>query len=271
TLQSRPPDQVSGAEVSCQGGELRAVLPWNGAAGTRVEGRHLFYNTPARRKFLRSAATEMGHVSQAFLRLALAPAGKPWTLRHTGRVVRDVRASMGLLDRIGLFCGTEVGGALYRVEAAAGDVRLEGYAADPSCDRGGTQLQYLFVNGRWVRDRGLFQAVQEAYRGLLLTGRYPVAFLFLRLPPEEVDVNAHPAKSEVRFRDRDGLHRLVLGAVRERLRQADLTARVRINGGKVYQPVAGANAGSAAGVAAPAPTAAAGPPPPPAAAPATPT
>jgi DNA mismatch repair protein MutL len=99
--------------------------------------------------------------------------------------------------------------------------------------------------------------VQEAYLGLLVTGRYPVAFLFLQLPPEEVDVNAHPAKSEVRFCDRDALYRLVLGAVRERLREADLTARVRLNGGKVYQPIAQANAGTPTGDTTPARTAAA--------------
>src|SRR5205814_4971135 len=104
-------------------------------------------------------------------------------------------------DRIGLFFGAELANSLYMVQAEQEAVTLGGYIGDPSCDRGNSQLQYLFLNGRWVRDRGLFQAVQEAYRGLLMVGRYPVAFLFLELPLAQVDVNVHPTKAEVRFRD----------------------------------------------------------------------
>jgi DNA mismatch repair protein MutL len=235
-LQSRPPDQAAGAAVTCHGGRLSPVVPWGGSAGTRVEVRHLFYNVPARRKFLKRADTEMGHVSEVFTRLALAELGTHWTLRHDGRPVYDVPASLGLLDRVGLFCGAEVRNSLYLLEAAAGPVTLAGYVGDPSCDRGGSELQYLFVNGRWVRDRGLFQAVRDAYRGLLLTGRHPVAFLFLEVPPERVDVNVHPAKAEVRFRDPEGLYRFAQEAVRDRLRAADLTARLRLDTKKQYVP-----------------------------------
>jgi hypothetical protein len=99
--------------------------------------------------------------------------------------------------------------------------------ADPACDRGNAGLQYLFVNGRWVRDRGLAQALQEAYRGLLLTGRHPVASLFVELPPEDVDVNVHPTKAEVRFRDPQAVQQLVREAVHDRLRAEELTARRR--------------------------------------------
>jgi DNA mismatch repair protein MutL len=183
TLQSRPAGQPCGAEVTCHGGNLGEVVPWNGSPGTRVEVRHLFFSTPARRKFLKSPATEMGHVAEAFTRLALAFPGLHLTLRHNGRLVHEVPGPLGLLDRIGVFFGDEVRNSLYQVEANEGPISLGGYVADPSCDRGGTQLQYLFVNGRWVRDRGLFQAVQDAYRGLLMAGRHPVAFLTLELPP----------------------------------------------------------------------------------------
>jgi DNA mismatch repair protein MutL len=132
---------------------------------------------------------------------------------------------MGFLDRVGLFFGTGVANALYAFQQERGGVTAAGYAGDPSLDRPGPSLQYLFVNGRWVRDRGLFQAVQEAYKGLVMAGRYPAAFVFLDLPAGEVDVNAHPAKAEVRFRDRGAVYGLVRGAVRARLDQADLTAR----------------------------------------------
>jgi DNA mismatch repair protein MutL len=126
-LQSRPAGQASGAEVSSHGGELSAVVPWGGAPGTRVEVRHLFYNTPARRKFLKGAAAEMGHVAEAFTRLALAHLGTHWALRHNGKLVYEVPASAGLLDRVGLFFGEEVRDSLYMVQAQEGPLTLGGY------------------------------------------------------------------------------------------------------------------------------------------------
>jgi DNA mismatch repair protein MutL len=237
SLQSRPRELASGAQITCHGGELGPVRPWNGSPGTRVEVRHLFYNTPVRRKFLKSPATEMGHISEAFTRLALAHArrteagaeapGLHLTLRHNGRAVYDAPASATLADRIGLFFGPEVRAALYEVEARQGPATLRGFVADPACERGTARMQYLFVNGRWVRDRSLGHALQEAYRGLLMTGRYAVAFLFLDLPPEQVDVNVHPTKSEVRFREPQALHHLVFAAVGERLRRENLTPRLQ--------------------------------------------
>jgi DNA mismatch repair protein MutL len=227
TLQSRAAGAACGAEVACRGGTLSAVRPWNGAPGTRVEVRHLFYNTPVRRKFLRSAGTEMGHVSEAVTRLALAFPAVTWTLTHNGRSVFEVPVSAGLAERIGLFFGREVRDKLIPIEARQGEVRLFGFIADPACDRGNPRTQYLFVNSRWVRDRALSHALHEAYRGLLMVGRYCVAFLFLELPPDQVDVNVHPTKSEVRFRDSQPLYHLVLATVREALRRADLTATLQ--------------------------------------------
>ncbi len=224
TLQSRPTGETTGAEITCHGGQLGPVRPWNGAAGTRVEVRHLFFNTPVRRKFLRSPATELGHVSEAVTRLALAFPTLQINLVHNDRSVFEIPGSAGLLERLGLFFGHDVTDKLLPLEASAGPARLSGYLADPACDRGNPRMQYLFVNGRCVRDRALGHALQEAYRGLIMTGRYCVAFLFLELPPDHVDVNVHPAKAEVRFRDAQALYHLVLTAVRERLRAADLTA-----------------------------------------------
>jgi DNA mismatch repair protein MutL len=238
SLQSRPADQASGAAITCHGGQLSAVTPWNGSPGTRIEVRHLFYNTPVRDKFLKSVITEMSHVTEMFTRLALAQLGVHFTLRHNGRLLYDVPSSVGLLDRIGLFFGSELRNALYLLEAQADSVALGGYVGDPSCDRGDSSTQYLFLNGRWVRDRALFQAVQEAYRGLLMAGRYPVAFLFLEVPPDQVDVNVHPTKAEVRFRNQDALYQLVQRAVRERLQAADLTARMQLKTRKERLPSA---------------------------------
>jgi DNA mismatch repair protein MutL len=228
TLQSRPGDQSSGHEVSCHGGQLFPVRAWNGSAGTRIEVRHLFFNTPVRRKFLRTPGTEMGHVCEVFTRLALSHPTLQLALRHNGKQVYEIPASAGLLERIGLFFGKEVRDQLYPLEAHQGAVTLRAYLADPACERGNAKMQYLFVNGRWIRDRSLGHALQEGYRGLLMTGRYAVAFLFLELPPDQVDVNVHPTKSEVRFRDGQALYHLVFAAIRDRLRSVDLTARLRV-------------------------------------------
>jgi DNA mismatch repair protein MutL len=227
TLQSRPGDQPCGAEISCHGGQLSSVRPWNGSPGTRLEVRHLFFNTPVRRKFLRTTSTEMGHISEAFTRIALSHAELNLTLRHNDKDVYQISRSASLLDRLGLFFGAELRDQLYHVEAQQGPVRLHGYIGDPSCERGTAKMQYLFVNGRWIRDRSLGHALQEAYRGLLMSGRYAVAFLFLDVPADQIDVNVHPTKVEVRFRDSQALYHLLFGAVRDRMRAQNLTARLQ--------------------------------------------
>jgi DNA mismatch repair protein MutL len=227
TLQSRPTGDDVGAEISCRGGELSDVRAWNGSPGTRIEVRHLFYNTPVRRKFLRTPGTEMGHICEIFTRIALAKPGLHLTLRHNNKEVYEVSANTGLLDRIGLFFGPEVKDQLYPIDAFQGPAHMYGYVADPACERGNAKMQYLFLSGRWIRDRSLGHALQEAYRGLLMTGRYATAFLFLDLPADHVDVNVHPTKSEVRFRDGSALYSFVLGTIRNRLSAENLTARLR--------------------------------------------
>jgi DNA mismatch repair protein MutL len=204
------------------------VRDWNGSAGTRVEVRHLFFNTPVRRKFLRTVSTEMGHLSEAFTRLTLAQPHLHLTLRHNDKLVYDVPPTTNLLDRVSLFFGRELREQLYPIDVKQGAVRLFGYLADPGYERGNARMQYFFVNDRWIRDRTLGHALQEAYRGLLMTGRYAVAFLFLSMPTDHVDVNVHPTKAEVRFRDSGALYRLVHESVRQRLSDENLTARLHV-------------------------------------------
>ena len=227
TLQSRPAALDSGCELHCDGGALGVVKPWNGAPGTRIDVRHLFYNTPVRRKFLKAPGTELGHVSEAVTRLALAYPNLHLSLKHNGKSVYDVPATSTLEERIGLFFGADLPSALYEVNAERGPVRLHGYIADPAQDRGNARMQYLFLNGRWIRDRSLGYALQEAYRGLLMVGRYAVTFLFLELPPDQVDVNVHPTKAEVRFRDSSALFHLVLSTIRARLNEANLVPKLQ--------------------------------------------
>jgi DNA mismatch repair protein MutL len=227
TLQSRPPDAQRGAEIQCIGGEFSAVRPWGGAMGTRLEVRNLFFNIPVRKKFLKSVATELGHVCETVTRLALANPGLHMVLRHNGKMVYEIPATTTLLDRIGLFFGAEVRDALYALDGPPGPNRLTGYIADPKCDRGNAKLQYLFVNGRWFRDRSLSHAFQEAYRNLIMVGRYPVGFLFLTVPPDQIDVNVHPTKSEVRFRENSVLYSLVRATVKARLLGENLVPELR--------------------------------------------
>lgn len=227
TLQSLAEGEEVGAEISCEGGELAPVRVWNGSAGTRIQVRQLFYNTPVRRKFLRQPGTEMGHICEIFTRIALARPGLHLTLTHNGKEVYEVSAGTSLLDRIGLFFSQEVKEQLYAIDARHGPAHLFGFVADPACERGNAKMQYLFLNGRWIRDRSLGHALQEAYRGLLMTGRYATAFLFLELPADQVDVNVHPTKAEVRFRDGGALYSFVLATIRNRLGEENLTARLR--------------------------------------------
>ena len=222
TIQSRARGFDEGAELRCEGGELSAVKPWGGAVGTRIEVRHLFFNTPVRKKFLKTVATELRTASEMVTKLALSHPSVGFSLRHNGRTVVEVPGNATLADRIELFFGGDIRKALLEVNTGPGLTRLTGFICDPAVDRGNAQLQYLFVNGRWFRDRSLGHAFQEAYRGLLMSGRYAVGFLFIVLPPDAVDVNVHPTKSEVRFRDNAAMYSLIRGAVKQRLLKENL-------------------------------------------------
>jgi DNA mismatch repair protein MutL len=241
TVQSRLAGRTDGCEILCDGGVLSPVRPWNGAPGTRVEVRHLFFNTPVRKKFLRTMSTELGHVVETVTKLALANPGLHVVLRHNGRLVHEIPADAGLLDRIGMFFGKDIRDALIDVKSDHGPVVLTGFVADPVCDRGNAKLQYLFINGRCVRDRSLGHALQEAFRGLLMTGRYAVGFLFLRLPADQVDVNVHPTKSEVRFRDSQALYHLVRACVKRSLTAKNLIPRLQAPEPSWDRPVEAAN------------------------------
>ncbi len=225
-LRSRTPDAEAGAELEVIGGEQGALTPCGAAPGTTIEVRNLFFNTPVRRKFLRATQTEMGHATEAFTRLALAYPQVHFTLRHGGKVVYDLPATDALTTRVASFFGEELARELLWVESNDGAVRLFGYVARPSQSRGNPRMQYLFLNGRAIRDRALGHALGEAYRGLLLTGRYPICFLQIVMPPEEVDVNVHPTKLEVRFQDGGRLYSQLLGTLRTKFLTVDLTSKL---------------------------------------------
>lgn len=229
-LRSRTPSSPSGAELEATGGVLGVPAPCGCPVGTAIEVHNLFFNTPVRRKFLRTTATEFGHVSEAFTRIALAAPQVHFTLRHNDKPVFELAASDGWLERIALFYGRELADNLIWVESVQDDVTLSGYVAHPSQSRSHNRMQYLFLNGRHIRDRALQHALTEAYRGLLMVGRQPIAFLAMKMPPDLVDVNVHPTKLEVRFQDSGRLYSQLLAALRGRFLTTDLNTRVHTAG-----------------------------------------
>jgi DNA mismatch repair protein MutL len=216
TIASRTAASPHGYAIRAEGAWIGEATPTARARGTTVSAEDLYFNTPARRKFLRSEATEFGHCEQAFRRVALARPETGFTLRHNGRTSARLPAQP-LGDRAAALFGREFLRASLPVEAQAGALRLYGLAGAPAAARSRADAQFFFVNGRFVRDRVLAHAAREAYAELLHGARQPAYVLHLEIDPRRVDVNVHPAKSEVRFRDSQAVHRFVLGALRRAL------------------------------------------------------
>jgi DNA mismatch repair protein MutL len=224
-IRSRTAEADCGAELEVTGGAAQPVSPVGCPCGTSIEVRNLFFNTPVRHKFLRSAQTEMGHSIEAVTRLALAHPAIHFTLSHNGRIVNDLPPVEDVRARIAAFFGDELAAGLIEIHSESGGVTLSGYVANPMYSRATGRMQYLFLNGRAIRDRALQHALCEAYRGLMLTGRQPICFLRLQMPAELVDVNVHPTKQEVRFQDSGRLYSQLLGTLRTKFLTTDLTAR----------------------------------------------
>ena len=225
-LVTRTADAPEATEASVQGGQAAPPRPASGPVGTTVEVRNLFRYVPARRKFLKTDATEMGHITEQVARVALAYPAVHLTVTHNGRSVYELPASDSVRSRVAAFLGADLADALVEVASEEPAGRLWGLIGPPHLARATSATQYLFLNGRYVRDRGLLHALREAYRGLLEGSRQPVALLFLTVPPDRVDVNVHPTKIEVRLRDAHLLYGQVLATVRERLLGPGLTPHV---------------------------------------------
>jgi len=216
SIASRTGHAPHGASITAEGAQLGEVTPAARAQGTTVSVADLYFNTPARRKFLRTEATELGHCDEAFRRVALARCDVAFTLKHNGRVSRHLRAQ-ALAERTALLLGDELIAASVPIEARGGGLALSGLTGLPQAARPRAEAQYFFVNGRFVRDRVLSHAVREAYSQLLHGERQPAYVLFLELDPRAVDVNVHPAKTEVRFRDSRAVHQFVKHALERAL------------------------------------------------------
>jgi DNA mismatch repair protein MutL len=225
-LVTRRAVDAAAAVVAADGAGARPAGVAGAAPGTTIEVHDLFATTPARRKFLRTPATEAGHVVDTLTRLAVASPGVGFRLEHDGRELLALPAVRDLGQRLVQVLGRARGGALVPVEASAGGWLLSGFVGPPRETLGSARLVWTYVavgpggSGRWVRDRVLLRAVLDGYESLLMRGRYPIAVLFVRAPAGELDVNVHPAKLEVRFRDSAAVHRLVTPALRARLTAA---------------------------------------------------
>lgn len=201
-------------------GNYAAPAPAAHAQGTSVEVRDLFFNTPARRKFLKSEATEFGHLDTAVRRIGLARHDLDLTLRHNGKAVLALQAASdrpGVERRLKELVGPEFIEQSFHIEQHVGGMKLSGWLARPTFSRSQADLQYFYVNGRVVRDKLLAHAVRLGFNDVLFHGRHPAYVLYLELDPARVDVNAHPAKHEVRFRDSRLVHDFVFRTVQEAL------------------------------------------------------
>ncbi len=233
-LASRARGADAAWSVEVCGGAAAAPRPAARGEGTLVEARDLFYATPARLKFLRSERAETAAAADRFAEIAMARPGVAFRLECDGRVRRDLPAEGGdgeaaRLARLRRVMGAEFADNAAPVAAARGGMAISGFAGLPTLNRAQARKQFLFVNGRPVRDRLLLGAVRGAYAGLLARDRHPLVALFLELPPRAVDVNVHPAKAEVRFRDPAAARGLIVGAVRAALDAAGQRAATTVS------------------------------------------
>ncbi|MGE5217920.1 MAG: DNA mismatch repair endonuclease MutL [Chloroflexota bacterium] len=216
---SRPSDAPNGCRIAVDGGKKSEVRPAAAPLGTTVEINEIFFNTPARRKFLKSAATELSHICDAFNRMALAYPEVHFRLQHDGRTVADYAAVGDPKDRLFQVLGREIAKGLGAFHRDQGDLAVHGFLSSAPTSYPNARYLYTFVNRRYVRDKVLTHALLFGYDTLLMKGQYPAAVLFLDLPFEEVDVNVHPAKFEVRFRRQSDVHEAVSRAIRQALQR----------------------------------------------------
>jgi DNA mismatch repair protein MutL len=212
TLTSRQHDDKHAWSIAVEGGTLAQPKPAAHEPGTSIEVQDIYFNTPARRKFLKSEATEYAHCDETFKRIALARPDVAFKLQHNGRAQWHLPVHTSK-ERINAVLGKDFDATAIAVEAHSGTTRLSGLVGSPSSARGTRDAQFFLVNGRFVRDKVLAHALRQAYQDVLHHDRHPAFVLSLELDPARVDVNVHPAKSEVRFRDSQAVHQFVFHAV----------------------------------------------------------
>jgi len=217
---SRIRGAMNGAEIKIDGGVLSKVKERGAPEGTQVEVRELFFNTPVRKKFLKSIPTEMAYISEVLTKFSLSYPAIHFTLMHNNRTVFNLPTVQDTAERIATFFGEEMEKHLIPIFLREEMFTLSGYIAPPFFDKSNARMQFIFLNGRYIKDNAIFRAINEAYHGKLMHKRYPIVFLFLQVEPSEIDVNVHPTKIEVRFRNTSAIYNYVLSALKEGLNKS---------------------------------------------------
>jgi DNA mismatch repair protein MutL len=218
---TRDPVSDSGAEILVEGGKIKSVSEVGAPQGTMISVKQLFFNTPARRKFLKASSTEMSHIADTLARMALGHPEVQFRLIHNDKVVKSWPFASQHLDRVVDVLGKDSGQDLHVIELNRNGIVISGWVSSPGVTRRTSKGIYVFVNGRYVRDRTIQHAIFEGFAQRLVKGQFPIAVVFIKVPFDEVDVNVHPTKSEVRFVNPHQLHEAVKSAVAQTLYEID--------------------------------------------------
>ncbi|MFA7485828.1 MAG: DNA mismatch repair endonuclease MutL [Phycisphaerae bacterium] len=216
----------SSIEIDC--GIKGPVMPCNIDYGTSITVRDIFYKLPARRKFLRTANTEMSHITEQFIRIALSNTSLDLSLLHNSKQLYHLSADQSLRSRIAELFSNEIAESLLEISSSEKSMQIYALSASPELSRTNSHLQYIFLNGRFIRDKFISHAIREAYRSYIEWDRYPVIFLFIKMSCDDFDVNVHPTKTEVRFYNSNLVHSQILAALREKLLSTAQTVRAKL-------------------------------------------
>jgi len=214
---SRERDSISAASLSIDCGQIGEVTPCSSDYGTTFEVRNIFYKLPARRKFLRTVNTEMGYITEHFTRIALAHNSIEMSLSHNKRQLFHLTAGQNTLERIGELFSRDIEDSLMMVSGQEKDLNVRAFISRPGVSKINNKLQYIFLNGRYIRDKFISHAIKEAYRGFIEPNKFPIAFIFIQMPFDAYDVNVHPTKTEIRFDNPNFVHSQILAVMREKL------------------------------------------------------
>lgn len=214
TLQTRAPRSLSGTRAVCEGGEMKKISEIGHPVGTEIEVKNIFYNIPVKRKFLKTIRSELRYALSHFLRLSLSHPSISFKLIHDGRILHEYVKTESPLVRIEAIFGKEIYQHLQPIGFEDGGIRISGFASLPSFSKRNAEGIYLYVNQRFIKDRMIYRAVLDAYRHTLPSNQFPIVILFVNVPPSAVDVNVHPTKAEVKFKDPDRIYQGVLAAIR---------------------------------------------------------
>jgi DNA mismatch repair protein MutL len=214
TLKTRTSHSLSGTKVICEGGEIKSISEIGCPIGTEVDVKNIFYNIPVKRKFLKSIRSELRYAVNHFLRLSLSQPSISFKFIHDDRTLHEYLKSESPLVRIEAIFGKEIYPHLQPIGFEDGEIRISGFASLPSFSKKNSEGIYFYVNQRFVKDRMIYKAILDAYRHILPRNQFPIIILFINIPPSTVDVNVHPTKAEVKFKNPERIYQAVLAAIR---------------------------------------------------------